>query len=373
MFVNWDRGSYYNDVLCFNMQQLVQMHVNGKQAFSKQIKGKVMILETNIKMELNVLMLGGYRCGKTSVLTALFDQMINGAVTSFFKVCDVTPVNEARYKDNLSYRKMKLLHLMENCINRTFLVNNAPTCNICKYSFRLQASGIGSSVNINFIDVPGSFYNPDIHWAEINGIIRKCDVYIIAIDTPYLMAGGVSVDVLRAVNCIDFIQYLLVQVDDTKAKMVLFVPVKCEKWIRENKTDEIVESVEREYAATIQSLAAYPKMSVCILPVQTTWNILFVEMKEAYCVYDAEYNHKNRCCKIDDEIIRMWDGEIRFIKPNEIIYPNPDALILDTNLVRPDSWFCINPYANNQLYKPHNCEQLLLHSGYRNLIQSVIC
>ena len=34
MFVNWDRGSYYDDVLCFNMQQLAQMHVNGKEAFS---------------------------------------------------------------------------------------------------------------------------------------------------------------------------------------------------------------------------------------------------------------------------------------------------------------------------------------------------
>lgn len=34
MFVNWDRGSYYDDVLCFNMQQLAQMHVYGKEAFS---------------------------------------------------------------------------------------------------------------------------------------------------------------------------------------------------------------------------------------------------------------------------------------------------------------------------------------------------
>lgn len=34
MFVNWDRESYYDDVLCFNMQQLAQMHVYGKEAFS---------------------------------------------------------------------------------------------------------------------------------------------------------------------------------------------------------------------------------------------------------------------------------------------------------------------------------------------------
>lgn len=34
MFVNWDRGSYYDDVLCFNMQQLIEMKVDSKEAFS---------------------------------------------------------------------------------------------------------------------------------------------------------------------------------------------------------------------------------------------------------------------------------------------------------------------------------------------------
>ena len=34
MFVNWDRGSYYDDVLCFNMQQLIDMKVDSKDAFS---------------------------------------------------------------------------------------------------------------------------------------------------------------------------------------------------------------------------------------------------------------------------------------------------------------------------------------------------
>lgn len=33
-FMNWDKGSYADDVLCFNMQQLVDMKVNSKDAFS---------------------------------------------------------------------------------------------------------------------------------------------------------------------------------------------------------------------------------------------------------------------------------------------------------------------------------------------------
>lgn len=34
MFMNWNRGSYYDDVLCFNMQQLINMNVTNKEAFS---------------------------------------------------------------------------------------------------------------------------------------------------------------------------------------------------------------------------------------------------------------------------------------------------------------------------------------------------
>jgi hypothetical protein len=34
MFVNCDRGSYYDDVLCYNMQQLLDLNVTTKEAFS---------------------------------------------------------------------------------------------------------------------------------------------------------------------------------------------------------------------------------------------------------------------------------------------------------------------------------------------------
>lgn len=33
-FMNWDRGSYADDVICFNMQQLVDMNIDSKDAFS---------------------------------------------------------------------------------------------------------------------------------------------------------------------------------------------------------------------------------------------------------------------------------------------------------------------------------------------------
>ena len=39
---------------------------------------------------LKVLMMGGRRCGKTSALACLFEQMVNGPVKNYFTVSDQT-------------------------------------------------------------------------------------------------------------------------------------------------------------------------------------------------------------------------------------------------------------------------------------------
>ena len=41
-------------------------------------------------MALKVLMVGGRRCGKTSALAVMFEQMISGATNEFFTVSDST-------------------------------------------------------------------------------------------------------------------------------------------------------------------------------------------------------------------------------------------------------------------------------------------
>lgn len=314
-------------------------------------------------MALNVLMVGGRRCGKTSVLAALFDQMTNGVVNQFFTVCDDTRyvIKEGEEQDRLSAKSLELQFLLENPTNRTFLVDEKPTNHTWEYSLKLQLPGTTKYMNMNFIDIPGEYWEAAIHDEETINFVRKSDVYVVAIDTPYLMADGVSMPVFRAMSCISDIHSFLTHLDDTKAKIVIFVPVKCEKWIKENRTNEIVEGIKREYATIIQALTAYPKMKVCIMPVQTAGNILFAEMKKAYLINGG--GRENRCCMTSNSMVRMWDGTFHTKKENDVINDDINAVIPKTNIERPYSWFCINKKAKDQtnLYQPHNCEQLPLH------------
>lgn len=198
---------------------------------------------------------------------------------------------------------------------------------------------------MEFLDVPGSFFEIGLHDEEMIKLVCESDVYIINVDSPYLMTDGVSTVLFRAVNRLNEIHCLLTNLPENKARMVIIAPVKCEKWIKENRTDELVERIEFAYAETINVLTSYSKMSICIIPVQTTGNILFSEMKDAYFFNGCEY--KNRCCKISDNIVRMWNGEYFCINAEDQIYPDNNAWITNTSILRPFSWFCINGEMRN--------------------------
>ena len=63
---------------------------------------------------LKVLMMGGRRCGKTSALASLFDQMVNGATNQFLTVSDRTDNSQNKDGesiDTLHHKKYELLNL----------------------------------------------------------------------------------------------------------------------------------------------------------------------------------------------------------------------------------------------------------------------
>ena len=98
-------------------------------------------------------------------------------------------------------------------------------------------------------------------------------------------------------------------------------------------------------------------MNITIIPMQTSGNILFSEFRKAF-IYNS-VDGPIRCCKIDDEIIRKEDGENDTPLVGETVTEDSEAVISGTNLLRPYSWYQINPKDNK--FFPQNCDQLPLH------------
>ena len=321
---------------------------------------------------LKVLMMGGRRCGKTSALASLFEQMINGEVKNYFTVSDRTKLETKGFErqDSLGDKILELQNMIETNRGNSniFLVDKGPTNNFWLYNLHLRIPGKSREMDIEFRDSAGEFFeSSSIHAAETSEYIRNCDVFVIVIDTPYLMGPVDEItkdqcpeSINLGTNRVMDIQNFLTHINDNDgkdAKMVVFVPLKCEKWVKEKRINEVTNRIKEVYGTCIKNLLAYSKMSISIIPMETSGNILFSELRKAYLYNGTE--GPARCCKVDDNIIRLENGDNEPLMEGDIIQPDPESVIAGTNLMRPYSWYRIN--QENCNFAPHNCEQLPLH------------
>ena len=326
-------------------------------------------------MALKVLMVGGRRCGKTSALASTFDQMINGPVKDYFTVADKTNYdtkvsdNGLENQDVLSDKQLELESKLESPTDELFLTDNSRTLIDFKYVLQLIVPGTRKSMDIEFTDVPGEWFAPRAGNAiigesgfsvreKVTGMIQDTDVFIIMVDTPYLMHEKESV--AKATNAIAGIHDYMTHVGGEKEKLVIFSIIKCEKWVKEGKMNQVVEKLKKLYATTIQALMAFDKMNICIIPIETAGNILFFEYSEPFILVDSA-GKPQRCKKINDSMARLGNGDIYFLEGNEVFNPDGEAKIFGKTC-RPYTWYHINPKpSTSKLYAPHNCDQIPLH------------
>lgn len=322
---------------------------------------------------LKVIMMGGRRCGKTSALASLFEEMKNGQVKDYFTVSDRTILETKGFEtqDSLNDKTLELQNMLEanKGNSNIFLVDQRPTNNFWRYTLHLQIPGQRKEMDIEFRDSAGEFFEASgIHAQETEEYIKDCDVFVIVVDTPYLMGETdestkelCTSSINLGTNRVQDIQNFLTHIDNKDgkdAKMVVFVPLKCEKWAKEpNGLNKVTARIKDVYGTHIKNLSAYEKMNISIIPMQTAGNIVFSEFRKAW-IYNS-FEGMVRCCKIDDETIRKENGENDIPLPGEAITEDPNAVIAGTNIVRPYSWYQINP--NDSSFAPKNCEQLPLH------------
>lgn len=311
---------------------------------------------------LKVLMVGGRRCGKTSALAVMFDQLIKGKANEFFTVADTTVIETKgpETQDTLTSKTTGIKLFLEKPTTNTFLVDSKPTLFDWKYTCKLTLPGTTKRLEIEFTDVPGEWFRSGTKDDEINQYVAANDVFVVMVDTPYLMEESEAM--CDAVNCISDIHNALTNINDEdgkKAKMVVFVPIKCEKWVKEGRIKEVVDKLKSAYRVPIKALSAYKKMTICILPIETAGNILFREFKDAYLLNgDLE---KDRCCQLSEKLVRMADGKTRPLRTNDQLNPDLNAMMGTLGIMRPYAWYYANNKSATPGYAPRNCDQLALH------------
>ena len=326
---------------------------------------------------LKVLMMGGQRVGKSSALAAIMDAFLSGAEKDILTANDTTTLAKVDGEKQTSSgsKLQEVKDMLRGNVGKTILVNSGKTNKKWDYNLELTLTGTNESMTITFTDVNGEFFEGgNVHQDEIIKLVQSYDVFIVAIDTPFMMESRnddsdlVDSVINKEYNCALSIHTFLSQINDSDgndAKLVIFTPIKCEYWAKRNQLDNVVAAVLEDYSTSIKALRKYKSVQIEILPVQTVGSAVFEEHLEALiCEWTEKiflfFNKScsSKCGLLKDGRIRLANGEIKDRDSLAKIQEDLEAvLILDTDIVRPNSWFRIE----SKEYKPHNCEQLALH------------
>lgn len=313
---------------------------------------------------LKVLMMGGPRSGKTSALAGLVDTMINGEVSKIIRVRDVTEGDAVKQKLAQKVEHLKLTLLQS--YGKTIIVDDTKTEAYQHYTIEFAIPGTDNKMNIVFTDANGEFFESGReHSSEICQMVKDSDVFVIAIDTPSLMEAVNPENLLmneavnKAINNVSDIHNFITYLDDkdgADAKMVIFVPLKCEKWAQEGRLDEISERIKDVYAVPIKALSEFKNVEVNIIPIQTVGGIVFSEHLKSYICFHGD-DTPMRCSLVGGKKkVRFEDGKEREIdKMTDLFKDDPQSPVREgSSILRPNSWFKV--VSKN--YSPHNCEQL---------------
>ncbi len=325
---------------------------------------------------LKVLMMGGQRVGKSSALAAVMNAFITGQSKDIFTAKDTTTLAKEDGVKQMSIKSKlaEVKNMLSDHAGKTILVDSGKTDKIWDYTLKLTLVETDESMEITFTDINGEFFEwGNTHQDEIIKLVEAYDVFIIAVDTPFLMEARNKESQLvtnvtnTKYNCIDSIHTFLSYINDDEgenAKLVIFVPIKCEHWAQKGELDSVTAAIEEDYCTPITALKKYKSVQIEILPIQTVGSAVFYEHKEAY-IFDwtekfllfFDVNKSSKCCLLPNNSVLLANGKKKPLKEGKLREDMDAILIPGTDITRPNSWYRIT----SSEYAPHNCEQLAYH------------
>ena len=325
---------------------------------------------------LKVLMMGGQRCGKSSVLAAIIDAFMKPPINAIMQARDTTVLDKSgqEKQETITAKLEEIKETLVKHQGKTILVNSGKTSKIWHYKIALSIPDNMNEMEILFTDVNGEFYESgNMHDNEVSALVENYDVFVIAVDTPFLMEAFndnneyVDSIINEKYNFVDDIHNFLTSINlknNQEAKLVVFTPIKCEAWIQTGRAEEVVQRTKEVYATAIAGLEKHSNIRIEFLPVQTVGNMAFQEHLPASVFtwsrsflffFSRQISMKGSL--LTNGNVRLSDGTEMSPSIGTLADDMDSVLIPDTDIVRPNSWFLVKSAE----YAPKNCEQLALH------------
>lgn len=230
---------------------------------------------------LDVAMLGASGTGKTSLIASMYSDFLSGVYDTglILEPQDETTafwLHERRAELELIAREIR--------VREQGIPNSSESRDLVLALRRTVGGGERESLRLRFTDYPGGWLFGDprqrrskggSHQEELEQRMSDSQVLLIAVDTPGLMwDGGRHHHYLNSPLIV--MQRIQQWLDGGDRSTVIFVPLKCEKWVRASAEEDQAKSIEalsertREgYKEALEVLSKHDATRVLFSPVQT--------------------------------------------------------------------------------------------------------
>jgi hypothetical protein len=144
--------------------------------------------------------------------------------------------------------------------------------NVFNYAFGLK--GKRTSVDLDIKDFPGEYVDGGLHAGEVDSFIAESHAVVIAIDTPHLMENGGRFNEAKN-KCSIICDYFKNNLKSDDEKLILLVPLKCEKYYYEKRMDEVNVAIKRAYSDLLEQISSIDSITCAITPILTIGGVEF--------------------------------------------------------------------------------------------------
>ena len=223
------------------------------------------------RIPMKVCMMGPRAVGKTTILTAIF----NDSQESIGATTNLVLKAEGDTNAELTNRRHQLNAIFANLqqITDKPTAGLAASSTVNTFDFVFGLKGKEPRIDLEIKDFPGEYVQsrPD----EVEQFIKESSAVFVAIDTPHLMEEeGQYCDVKNKPQIIaEFFRKSLQQIKGEK--LVLLVPLKCERYFFEQRMDEVLGRVESVYNDLIMTFRQNGRVACAVTPILTLGGVEF--------------------------------------------------------------------------------------------------
>ncbi|MCP9787491.1 hypothetical protein KBY99_00655 [Cyanobium sp. Maggiore-St4-Cus] len=239
--------------------------------------------------DFNVLMLGSRGAGKTTLLAVMWDQLGSAIERSkgSFRYEHSTRV----YLGHAAGELRRMYDSPGLSVSPGIAGTDTPRA----LSIQLYTQNHANAhLKINFWDYPGGLLNPEsstgVEAEAFQSRINDAHYFFVIVDAPALLEHDGRFHAIR--NYPYPIQYMLHNRlrSDPRGAKVLFVVIKCEKYVKEGRSQEVFRAVQKGYSNLFLDIqGSYPQSSADICLVETLGSIVLDRLEPVMTASGQEY------------------------------------------------------------------------------------